>query len=289
MRRPEWLRIQAPSPSQAEGIRRVRSVLEKHRLHTVCQGAICPNAVECWGAKTASFMILGETCTRACRFCGVPTGDPRGQTDPTEPTRLADAVAELELDYVVLTSVDRDDLEDGGAGIYAEAVARIRAARPGVRVELLIPDFSGDPRLLNRVLHARADVVGHNMETVRSLSKMLRDRRAGYDQSLAVLSYLRNGSTPDQIRIKTGLMLGLGETIAELRETFADLVAVGVDGLTLGQYLRPRPSAVAAKRFVEPPEFEELAREARAAGIRYVVAGPLVRSSYGAAALFQEP
>ena len=285
--RPEWLRVKAPTPEQAEGIRLVRQVLKEHRLHTVCQGAVCPNAVACWGAKTATFMILGETCTRACRFCGVPTANPAGQIDQSEPDRIAAAAQELGLRYVVITSVDRDDLPDGGAGIYVRTVAALRATVPEARIELLVPDFGGDPRALSRVLSSRVNVIGHNMETVESLSALLRDRRASYEQSLAVLEYLRRGSRSGRTWVKTGLMLGLGETRTELQRTFEELAAIGVDALTLGQYLRPTPSSAEVKRFVSPDEFESLAGEARDAGIEHVVAGPLVRSSYMAVELFE--
>ena len=285
--RAHWLRVSAPTPEQARGMRRVRSILKRHRLHTVCQGAICPNAVACWGAGTATFMILGELCTRGCRFCGVQTGDPEGRVDLTEGARIADAANDLGLRYVVITSVDRDDLADGGSGAFVAVVSELRARLPEAGVELLIPDFSGDPRSLSRVLSSHPEVIGHNLETVPSLSPLLRDRRASYEQSMAVLEYLRTGARRDQTRVKTGLMLGLGETRSELRQTFTDLAQIGVDGLTLGQYLRPTPSSVPVKRLVPPDEFDTLADEARAAGIDRVISGPLVRSSFMAAELFE--
>jgi lipoic acid synthetase len=287
-RRPEWLRVQAPTPPQAEGMRSVRGLLDRYRLRTVCQGAVCPNAVECWGARTATFIILGEVCTRACRFCGIPTGDPGGAIDEEEPARLAAAVSELGLRYVVVTSVDRDDLADGGASVFAEAVGRIRIAQPEARVEVLVPDFRGDPRSLNRILAAGADVLGHNIETVSSLTKQLRDRRASYRQSLTVLSYLRAAAGEARARVKSGLMLGLGETRSEIRETLRDLRSAGVDIVTIGQYLQPRRSAAPITRYVPPEEFDEIAREAREIGFPSIASGPLVRSSYHAAELYED-
>jgi lipoic acid synthetase len=286
--RPDWLRVRAPTPAQAAGIRAVRAVLSRHGLHTVCQEALCPNAVECWGARTATFMILGNVCTRSCRFCGVPTGDPGGRVDESEPRRLADAIVELGLKYVVLTSVDRDDLEDGGAELFAKSVELVKQAKPDVRVETLIPDFSGDPRALNRVLSSGADVFGHNLETVRSLSAELRDRRASYEQSLTILGYLRASEKRRDARVKSGLMVGLGETRGDIQRTFADLREVGVDTLTIGQYLRPSAQATPVVRFIPPEEFDELASEARDHGFRSVVAGPLVRSSYHASEAYEE-
>ena len=286
--RPDWIKVRAPTPTQAAGIREVRAVLSRHGLRTVCQGALCPNAAECWGARTATFMILGNVCTRTCRFCGVPTGDPGGRVDESEPSRLAAAIAELDLRYVVLTSVDRDDLEDGGVELFAESVERIKRARPGIRVEILIPDFCGDPRALNRILSSGADVFGHNLETVRSLSAELRDRRASYEQSLTVLGYLRAGARRGAARVKSGLMVGLGETRSDIQSAFVDLREAGVDTLTIGQYLRPSVQATPIVRFVPPEEFDELASEARDRGFRSVIAGPLVRSSYHALEAYEE-
>ena len=279
-RHPEWIRVRAPTPAEAEGIRAMRDLLERHRLTTVCQGAICPNAVECWGARTATFMLLGDVCTRACGFCGVPTGDPGGAVDRDEPERLADAVAELGLRYAVLTSVDRDDLPDGGSALFAAAVHRLKEKIPGIRVEVLVPDFRGDRRSLGRLLATDADVFGHNVETVRRLTPRLRDRRAGYGQSLEVLAELseRAAGRP----VKSGLMVGLGETRAEIRETLVDLRSVGVDVVTIGQYLRPSLRAVPVEQYAAPSEFAEMEEEAEAIGFAGVVSGPLVRSSYHA-------
>ncbi len=284
-RHPEWIRVRAPSPAEAEGIRAMRDLLERHRLTTVCQGAICPNAVECWGVRTATFMLLGDVCTRACGFCGVPTGDPGGAVDLDEPDRLAAAVAELGLRYVVLTSVDRDDLPDGGSALFAAAIDRLKATIPGIRVEVLVPDFRGDRRALGRLLATDADVFGHNVETVRRLTERLRDRRAGYEQSLGVLADLseRAAGRP----VKSGLMVGLGETRAEIREALDDLRGAGVDVVTVGQYLRPSRRAVPVERYAPPSEFAEIEKEAEAVGFAAVVSGPLVRSSYHALQVYE--
>jgi len=278
-RLPSWIRIRVPTPAEAAGMREVRALLSKHGLTTVCQGAACPNAAECWSNRTATFMLLGEVCTRACRFCAVPTGTRDGVVDSSEPERIAVAVSALDLEYVVLTSVDRDDLDDGGAAPFADTIRAVRAARPGARIEVLIPDFSGSTESLDLVLAAGADVYGHNLETVESLSAALRDRRAGYRQSLDVLAYLAANGTG---KIKSGLMLGLGETEAELLQTFRELREAGVEILTLGQYLRPGPGAAAVERFLQPEEFSALRERALELGFSAVVSGPLVRSSYHA-------
>jgi len=226
-------------------------------------------------------MLLGDVCTRSCRFCGVATGDPQGAIDRDEPDRLAAAVAELGLRYAVLTSVDRDDLADGGAGLFATAVDRLKGVTDEPRVEVLIPDFAGDEDALDRLAATGADVFGHNLETVRRLSPRLRDRRAGYDQSLAVLRHLTERA--DGRPVKSGLMVGLGESRSEIVETFGDLRRAGVGIVTVGQYLRPSVQAVPVERYVEPAEFEEIAADARKMGFGAAVAGPLVRSSYHAA------
>lgn len=284
--RPAWLKVKAPSPTEAAGVRAVRTVLSRYRLTTVCQGAICPNAGECWGAHTATFMLLGEVCTRSCRFCAVPTGDPGGVVDQEEAVRLAKAVAELSLSYVVLTSVDRDDLADGGAALFAAAIRKIKDHSPGVKVEALVPDFSGREESLQTIVSAEPDVIGHNLETVRRLSPGLRDRRAGYDLSLAVLAAF-NDLAP-RIMTKSSLILGLGETKEEIIAAMEDLRCAGVEALTLGQYLRPTQLAAPVVRYLPQHEFAELAAEAKKIGFRSVVSGPLVRSSYHAARTFSE-
>ncbi|MBU0595878.1 lipoyl synthase [Candidatus Bipolaricaulota bacterium] len=279
--RPSWIKVRAPTAKEADGMRGMRDVLHRHRLTTICQGALCPNAVECWGAHTATFLLLGETCTRTCRFCGVPSGNPRTGLDADEPGRVANAAAELGLRHVVLTSVDRDDLPDGGAAAFAETIRRVKAAGDGITVEALIPDFAGEKSPLEVVLSAGADVVAHNIETVRRLTPALRDRRAGYDRSLRVLEHIAHRA--QEARTKSGLMVGLGETRAEIEEALRDLHAAGVRIVTIGQYLRPTERAVPVERFVSPDEFDELAKRARAIGFHAAIAGPLVRSSYHAA------
>jgi lipoic acid synthetase len=279
-RRPVWLRVRAPSAAEAQGMRAVRDVLQQERLHTICQGAQCPNIVECWSARTATFLLLGEICTRACRFCAVRHA-PRGQEiDAGEPERVAAAARKLGLRYVVLTSVDRDDLPDGGSTAFCETVRAVKRMSPETRVEVLVPDFGGDVRSLARVLASGADVVGHNVETVRRISPALRDRRASYERSLDVLAALRLGSGGRPV--KSGLMLGLGEEPGEVSETLADLRRAGVSSLTLGQYLAPSSRAAPVRRYVPPEEFEELAQGARALGFDPVSSGPRVRSSYHA-------
>jgi lipoic acid synthetase len=271
---PPWIKVRVPTPAQLHGMNDMRETLSRFRLETVCQGAQCPNAVECWSARTATFMVLGGVCTRRCRFCDVPTGNPGGEVDDDEPRRLAEAVAELGLQYVVLTSVDRDDLHDGGADAFARAVEHLRAVTSVRGIEVLIPDFSGRQASLERVLDAGADVVGHNLETVRRLTGRLRDPRASYDQSLDVLR--RAADRGRDIRVKSGLMVGLGETTDEVLQAMADLRDAGVELLTIGQYLQPSEASVPVARYVLPEEFDALAEQAR------VVAGPIVRSSYHA-------
>lgn len=283
--RPAWLKVKAPTPLRTERMRAMREALSRYRLKSVCQGALCPNAPECWGKGTATFMILGEVCTRSCRFCAVPTGNPGGVVDWDEPDRLAAAVAELGLSYVVLTSVDRDDLPDGGARVFAAAIRRIKERRPGTRVEALLPDFAGEKEAIATVAAAEPDVLGHNLETVRRLTPSLRDRRAGYDRSLRVLTRLKELS-PTRV-VKSSLILGLGERRAEVLIALRDLQRFGVDAVTLGQYLRPTPSAAPVVRYLPPEEFDELADRARDMGFQFVISGPLVRSSYNAASLLK--
>jgi len=283
---PSWIKVRVPTPAQSEGMAEMRALLAQHQLETVCQGARCPNAVECWSARTATFMVLGDTCTRNCRFCDVPTGNPGGVIDTDEPERLAAAVKALGLKYVVLTSVDRDDLPDGGADAFARVIEQLATTSEATTIEALIPDFSGQRPALDRILCTGVDVIGHNLETVRRLTPKMRDVRAGYDQSLGVLRYLADRASGTVV--KSGLMVGLGETMAELHEAMADLRAAGVAMLTIGQYLQPSKLAVSVVRYMPPNEFDQLAAFARTLGFRAVVAGPLVRSSYHAAAAFSE-
>lgn len=276
--KPPWLRTRA---GLASGIG-VREALGG--LRTVCDSSRCPNLGECWGKGHATFIILGSRCTRSCAFCAVPSGEP-SDADEGEAERVAEAVKRLGLRHAVITSVTRDDLPDGGARIFADTVRQIRWNCPGTTVELLIPDLQGDRKALETILESSPDVLGHNLETVRSL-QWIRDRRASYRRSLNVLATVREIS-PAAIT-KSSLMLGLGEGRDEVLEAFRDLLEVGVDLLTLGQYLPPKGSSLPLRRYVPPEEFQGLERTARGLGFRGVRSGPLVRSSYDAYALFKE-
>lgn len=278
MRKPEWLKVK--SAGGGAGHARVRGRLQAHHLHTVCDEARCPNRAECWGQGTATLLLLGDVCTRGCRFCAVATGHPGGLVDPEEPRRAAVTVEELGLDYVVLTSVDRDDLPDGGASAYADAVRAIKERVPACLVEVLIPDFGGDRDALAAVVAAPVDVVGHNVEVVRRLTPTVRDPRASYDRSLGVLAAVK--ALDPQRTTKSSLMLGLGETIDEVLEAMRDLRGVACDVLTIGQYLQPTPRQLAVVEYVRPEVFAELAAKGEAMGFRHVAAGPLVRSSHRA-------
>jgi lipoic acid synthetase len=274
-RKPPWLKVRAPG---GESYVRLKGVMRDLELHTVCEEAQCPNVGECWGHGVATFMILGDVCTRGCRYCAVSKGTPR-ELDLTEPDRVADAVRRMGLGFVVVTSVDRDDLPDGGASIFAETVRGIRSASPATGIELLTPDFQGSEAALRAVLDAGPDVLNHNVETVPRLYR--RARGGGvYDVSLRVLENVKRFAPA--VTSKTGMMLGLGETRDEVREVMRDLVERGVEILTLGQYLRPSGWHLEVERYVHPDEFRELAEEGRAMGFRHVEAGPLVRSSYRA-------
>lgn len=270
-------------PSPALG--RIRTVLRENRLSTVCEEARCPNLPACWGQGTATFMILGEICTRACRFCAVKHGKP-SPPDPEEPERLASAAKALGLRYVVLTSVDRDDLPDGGASHFASCIRALKKAAPNLRVEALIPDFSGQREALEEVVEAGPDVVGHNLETVRRLTPRVRDRRAGYELSLFVLRTLKELSP--KIFTKSSLLLGLGETEEEVEEALWDLREAGVDIVVLGQYLRPTPRELSVARYVPPEEFEAWRKWALEMGFRAVLSGPLVRTSFRASEVYEE-
>lgn len=274
--RPDWLKVRVPS-GPAWG--RLRNLLREKNLHTVCEEARCPNVAECWGEGTATFMILGDICTRACRFCAVTTGRPVG-LDLEEPERVADAVELMDLRHAVITSVNRDDLPDGGAGIFRETIRAVRRRCPDTTVEVLIPDFQGDPAALAAVMEEEPEILNHNVETVPRLYKAVRPG-ARYQRSLDLLrraKELRPG-----VLTKTGVMLGLGETAGELDALMEDLVRNAVDILTAGQYLQPTPAHLPVERFVPPDEFRAVAERGKAIGLRHVEAGPLVRSSYHAA------
>lgn len=274
--KPDWLKVRIPS---GEGFAAVSSSLRSRGLHTVCEEAKCPNKAECWGSRTATFMILGDVCTRNCEFCAVKTGKAGAPMDEEEPGKLAQAVSELKLSYVVLTSVDRDDLPDGGAAHIAATIRAIKGLRPGTRVEVLVPDFHGDPAAIQTVLHARPEVFNHNVETVRRLQATVRPH-AGYETSLSVLATAAH-LAPD-LPVKSGLMVGLGETDEEVTETLADLARAGVALVTIGQYLRPSSRHLPVDRYVPPDEFETYRQVGLALGLNHVIAGPFVRSSYHA-------
>jgi lipoic acid synthetase len=275
--KPPWLRATLASGS---GFSAVKKIVKEHRLSTVCEEAKCPNIGECWNAGTATIMLMGAVCTRACRFCAVDTGNPRGWLDAEEPENVARSVELMRLNYVVLTSVNRDDLPDGGAGHYAAAVRAIKRRRPGTAVEALTPDFQGVFADVDTVLDAGVDVFAQNVETVERLTHPVRDARAGYGQTLNVLEHAK-AHRPD-VLTKTSLMLGLGETDAEIHAAMVDLRSAAVDILTLGQYLRPTANHLEIARYVAPAEFDAYRAQALSLGFLECVAGPLVRSSYRA-------
>jgi lipoic acid synthetase len=276
-RKPSWLR--APMPAGA-GFDTVRGTVKEHRLATVCEEAKCPNIGECWNAGTATLMLMGAVCTRACRFCAVDTGNPRGWLDHEEPQNSAHTVQLMKLKYVVLTSVNRDDLPDGGAEHFAACIREIKKLNPGTAVEALTPDFQGDRGAVATVVNSGLEVFAQNVETVRRLTHPVRDPRASYEQTLQVLAYAKE--VRPEVLTKTSLMLGLGETDAELFEAMRDIRAAGVDILTLGQYLRPTPNHLPIERWVTPEEFAGYRDSALGLGFLECVAGPLVRSSYRA-------
>jgi lipoic acid synthetase len=275
--KPRWLKAKAPSGPRFD---EVREIVRTHALATVCEEAKCPNIGECWNAGTATLMLMGAVCTRACRFCAVDTGNPRGWLDPQEPQNVAQSVVLMGLRYVVLTSVNRDDLPDGGAAHYADCVRAIKAAVPRTAVEALTPDFQGVLRDVETVVDSGLEVFAQNVETVRRMTHPVRDPRAGYEQTLSVLAHAKRHRP--EVLTKTSLMLGLGESDAEVLEALQDLRAAGVDIVTLGQYLRPTSNHLPVQRFVTPAEFDALRGKALSMGFLECVAGPLVRSSYRA-------
>lgn len=278
-RLPAWLRVQ-PATQAVYG--RVRGLVAGLGLHTVCTSARCPNLRDCWGRGTATFMICGDVCTRACKFCAVEHGRPQ-QLDPAEPARVAEAVHQLGLRYVVITSVTRDDLPDGGAAHFAATVRAIRERNPQTEVEVLVPDFGGRPECIRTVVNAGVRVFGHNLETVRRLTPAVRSA-ASYERSLLVLATARQ-LAPENVWTKSGLMLGFGETEQEVLEALMDLRRVGCDVVTLGQYLQPASDCLPVAEFIRPEQFDRYAAHARALGFKHVVSGPLVRSSYMAEAV----
>ncbi len=282
LRKPPWLKARMPS---GEKYVRVKRTVREHRLATVCEESMCPNIGECWSAGTATLMLMGSVCTRACRFCAVDTGNPQGWLDPDEPLHAAQSVELMGLKYVVVTSVDRDDLDDGGAGHYAACVEAIKQRCPQTAVEALTPDFAGKRASVRTVLDSGLDVFAQNLETVRRLTHPVRDPRAGYDQTLGVLAYAKRYRP--EVLTKSSIMLGLGETDDEIVEALYDLRKSNVDIVTFGQYLRPTMNHLPVERYVPPEAFDRYRRWGLERGFLEVVAGPLVRSSYRAERVFE--
>src|SRR5690242_5116771 len=273
IKKPDWLRVKLPI---GESYKHVRSLVDTHKLHTICESGNCPNMGECWGAGTATFMILGNVCTRSCGFCAVATGRP-GTVDWDEPQRVAEAIYLMKVKHAVITSVDRDELKDGGSILWTNAIRAIRTLNPETTLETLIPDFKGDKENLQRIIDVAPEVVSHNLETVERLTKQVRIQ-AKYPRSLEVIRHLKQ----EGMRTKSGIMLGLGETKAEVVQAMEDLQANGCDVLTIGQYLQPTKKHLPVVRFIHPDEFAELKEIGYDLGFDYVESGPLVRSSYHA-------
>jgi lipoyl synthase len=285
--KPEWLKVRAPGGA---AFKQLKEVSRQHGLATVCEEARCPNIGECWSGGTATFMLLGSVCTRGCKFCAVATGNPKMQLDPHEPEKIAAVVRDMKLSYIVLTSVDRDDLPDQGAGHFAETVRLTKRESPGLLVETLTPDWKGDAACIETMAEAGVDVLAHNIETVESLQRKVRDPRCGYAQSLKVLEQykVRTEARGHRALTKTSIMLGVGETDDEVLQTMKDLLSVGVSVLTIGQYLQPTPTKLAVEAYVSPEKFSEWARIGEELGFAYVASGPLVRSSYKAGEYYIE-
>jgi lipoic acid synthetase len=281
--KPKWLRAKMPSGS---GYSSTRDIVHTHRLSTVCEESMCPNIGECWNAGTATIMVLGSVCTRACRFCAVDTGNPKGWLDHEEPLNTGKAVKLMGLTYVVITSVDRDDLEDGGAAHYAACVREIKRLNPGTAVEALTPDFNGNKKHVELVVDSGLEVFAQNVETVKRLTHPVRDPRAGYEQTIDVLRHAKQHRP--EVLTKTSLMLGLGEEDDEIMQTMQDLRAANVDIVTLGQYLRPTKNHLEVERYVTPSEFDAYREKGLAMGFLEVVSGPMVRSSYRAEQVLQK-
>jgi lipoic acid synthetase len=281
--KPSWLKVRAPS---GENYSRIKEMASELKLATVCQEARCPNIGECWGGGTATFMLMGEVCTRGCRFCNVKTGNPKGKIDNEEPNKIGFAIAQMGLEYVVLTSVDRDDLPDQGADHFARTIEVIKKNDPKLIVEVLTPDFRGERHLVERLVQSKPDVFAHNVETVERLTKRVRDPRAGYRQSLRVLEMVKE-LDPSRYT-KSSIMLGLGEEKEEIIQTLRDLRSIGCDVVTFGQYLQPTKRHLKVESFVAPEQFAEWQAVAEQMGFLYVASGPLVRSSYRAGEFFMK-
>ena len=276
-RKPTWLRVKSQNSSK---FRELKNIVSEKKLHTVCEEAMCPNIQECWSHGTATFMLLGSVCTRACKFCAVDTGNPKGRLDKDEPLKVATSISHMNLKYAVLTSVNRDDLKDGGAEHFSDTVKAIKEKAPQVLVEALVPDFLGNKLSIETLLNSQLEVFAQNLETVKRLTKKVRDPRAGYDQTLDVLSYAKEYSS--SVITKSSLMLGLGETEQEITSSFLDLRNAGVDVLTLGQYMRPTINHLPVEKWYSPEEFKYFERLANEVGFLEVASGPMVRSSYRA-------
>ena len=274
VKKPEWLRVKLPTGKKHKEL---RGLVDKYKLNTICQSGSCPNMGECWGEGTATFMILGNVCTRSCGFCGVKTGRPE-QVDWAEPEKVARSIKLMQIKHAVLTSVDRDDIKDMGSIIWAETIHAVRRISPGTTMETLIPDFQGVEKHIDRIVEAAPEVLSHNMETVRRLTREVRIQ-AKYDRSLKVLRYAKEAG---QRRTKTGIMLGLGEFEDEVFETIQEVADVNVDVITIGQYLQPTKKHLPLKEFITPEQFKKYEDFARGLGFRHVESGPLVRSSYHA-------
>ena len=301
--KPFWLKIRPPADNTAAGQKylQIKSLLHTKKLHTVCGEANCPNASECWSTGTATFMILGDTCTRACRFCNMKSGNPRGRIDREEPQKLVEAVKTMGLKYVVLTCVTRDDLEDGGAGHFANCIKALKKAVPEIKIEVLTSDLKGRLTALKKIINAEPDVIGHNIETVERLQNQVRDPRANYKKSLSVLSAVKEicakkaaapnkktatTKTKPRLYTKSSIMVGMGETKQEVIQTMRDLRAAHTDLLTIGQYLQPSPYHLPVKEYVTPAQFKKYETVAKKLGFLYCASGPFVRSSYKAGELF---
>ncbi|WP_084555857.1 lipoyl synthase [Alkaliflexus imshenetskii] len=271
--KPDWLKIQLPNTADYNWMHKT---IRDHKLHTICTSGKCPNAAECWGAGTATFMILGDVCTRACKFCNVKTGIP-GAVDFKEPFRIARSIQIMKLKHAVITSVDRDDLPDGGASVWVDTIQKVKELNPSTTMEVLIPDFQGMTNLVQRIIDAQPEVISHNVETVRRLTPRIRSR-AKYDVSLSVLKHIAEAGAI----AKSGIMLGLGETQEEVLETMDDLAAVGVKVLTIGQYLQPSVQHLEVQEYITPEQFKFYETEGLKKGFKFVESGPLVRSSYHA-------
>ena len=281
-RKPSWLKVKLPS---SQGYFELKKLVDKQKLNTICEDSLCPNIAECWQKKHLTFMILGDICTRSCSFCSVKSGRPKTLPDPDEPRRVAESIAKIGLKYAVVTSVNRDDIPDGGASHFAELIVRVRDLSPQTKMEVLIPDLMGDLNALKLVWDAKPDVLSHNVECVKNLQIVVRSK-ANWERSLMILEQTRKNT--NGIKVKTGIQVGHGETWDELLDALDELAKIGIEILTIGQYLKPTKFHRDIKKYYTPDEFQKLYTEAKSRGIRFVFSGPLVRSSYRAGEVFEE-